>query len=622
MKTSKFIPIGILFLIISSVDCRIYLLLAEIVNFLLELTRIQPLLFPQYQQSSIRENVKFDFIIVGASPSGSVVANRLTENPDVNVLLLEAGEEPSFITDVPFVAGFLEFTSYNYGYKSVPQEGFCKGCIDKNMELFHGKALGGSSIINYMLFIRGNPKDFDTWADLGNPGWSYKDMLSYLKKLEDARVEVKDSQYRGEGGPLTVSDIPYRTKSVHHFVNACIEADYDYVDYNGRKQIGVSYVQGTIRDGARCSAEKAYLRPIRNRKNLVIQTNSKVTKILMNKYTKTVFGVEYLHNGEKHEVFVEKEVILSAGVFNSPQLLMLSGIGPKDHLEEIGIPLIKDLPVGKKMYDHAAFPAVIYELNSNAVIDLIPILVNPKSYIEYSKGTGPFTNLGGCEAIAYINTNTTKNLTDIPNIELLMLAISFSTDFGIAFRKIFNIPSETFDILFGPLIGKNVYQVIPTLIYPKSFGWIELNKKDPEGAPLLYSNYFSDPDNDDIKTLIQGIREIERINSMPSMQKLGAKMVVTPVPGCEHYKFDSDDYWECALRTLIASYYHQVATCKMGPKSDPETVVNHKLKVHGIKKLRVIDNSIIPTPPASHTVAMAYAIGEKGADLIKSSWNL
>ncbi|CAG9864666.1 unnamed protein product [Phyllotreta striolata] len=623
MKIIPFLLFIILAAFAPKTEGNLYQLAGDVVSFLIEITRIQPYLLSLYPAKNRPKEEHFDFIIIGSGPSGSALANRLTENPNVKVLLLESGEEPSLIVDIPIVAGALEFTSYNYNYKSQRQPNFCTGCPNGVLQWPHGNVLGGSSVINYMIYVRGNPADYDKWAALGNPGWSYEDILPYFKKLEDSRVSRSDEAYRGKGGNVAVSDVPWRSGIVDVYVNACTEAGHEYVDYNGRRQLGVSYIQSTTRNGARWHAEKAYLRQARSRKNLKIQVKSRATKILIDPRTKTAYGVEYYYEKKRHVVYAKKEVISSAGSLNSPQLLMLSGVGPKDHLEELGIPVIQDLPVGKKMYDHATFPLIMFQVDKPLVINAVTAALNPFNYIGVLFGKGLFTSIGGVEAITYVKTNISTDPDPLyPDVELLMVGGALNTDFGIIFRKIFNVKPEIYNKIFLPLFTKYVYMVTPVVLHPKSFGWIKLNSSNPWDAPLFYPNYFSDPEDHDVKTFIAAFRELERINSMPSMQKIGSRIVSIPVPGCESHRFDSDEYWACAVRTVIGSYYHQVATCKMGPEGDPEAVVDHKLRVHGVKKLRVVDTSVIPIPPATHNVGPAYAIGEKAADIIKNCYGI
>ncbi|XP_074035201.1 glucose dehydrogenase [FAD, quinone]-like [Leptinotarsa decemlineata] len=600
-----------------------YNVLGNIVSFSLNLTSGGPFLFPQYPQAdNDASNTHYDFIIVGSGPSGSVVANRLSEIPGWNILLLEAGGEANHIIEIPFLCGLLQLTNYNWGYKSEKQSGFCRGCNEGKMEWPHGFALGGSSIINHMVHVRGNSIDYDRWEAMGNPGWSYKDMFPYFLKSEDSHLQMQDEGYHNVGGYLSVSDVPFRTKAADAYIKAAQEAGHPYVDYNGKNQLGVSYVQSTTLKGRRCSAEKSFLRPVRKRPNLKIQTRSRVSKILVNPETKTAYGVEYIKNGKVYSALANKEVILSAGSLNSPQVLMLSGIGPKQHLEQFGIPVIQDLPVGVEMYDHPTFPGIFFRLNESIGIDLLKELTSSMTFSQYFRESrGFFSSIGGIEAMTYIRTNVSSDPDlSYPDMELLFLAGSFNTDYGVTYRKLLNIPPTMYNAIWRPLEGKPVYQVFPMLVHPKSRGYIELRSRDPLDSPKFYANYLSDPENHDVRTFIAAIREIQRISQSPSLQRYGAKIVDTKIPGCEGYQFNSDEYWECSLRTIIGSLYHQVATCKMGPKNNGASVVDPRLRVHGIKQLRVVDTGVIPLPLTAHTNVPAYAIGEKAADLIKSDW--
>ncbi|CAH1285746.1 unnamed protein product [Diabrotica balteata] len=624
MKQKAALILALLFVFWTpAAEAQLYVFVGKLIDFLLDASSIQTVLFPFYpdRQLSITFQNTFDFIIVGSGPSGSALASRLTENPNVNVLLLENGEQASILTEIPIIAGAFGSTIYQWGYTTEPQPGFCRGCTNHQIKWEHGNAVGGSTIINYMIYVRGNRRDYDIWADLGNPGWGYDDLLPLFKKIEDVHVAIKDADYRGTGGPVTVTDVAWRTKVSGHYVEAAQQAGYSYVDYNGKEQLGVSYVQATTRDGRRDSAERAYLRPIRNRKNLKIQIKSKVTKVLIK--DNAAYGVEYSHNGIKHTVYASKEVILSAGALNSPQLLMLSGIGPREDLEALGIEVIKDLPVGKKMYDHATFPGLVYTLNTSVSINTIGEILNLANYPGFLLGRGFFTSIGGVEAINYVHTNVTAGSDPLyPDIELLIIGGSLANDYGVVFRNMFNIPPKIYDAVFKPLENKYTYQCTPVLLHPKSYGSIKLRSNNPFDAPKFYANYFSDPENEDIRRFIVGIREFQRINSYPALQKVGAKLVETPVPGCEKETFNTDKYWECALRTVIASYYHMVATCKMGPETDREAVVDSQLRVYGVKKLRVVDTSVIPIPPSTHNMAPGYVIGEKGAVILKNFYNI
>ncbi|KAF2903276.1 hypothetical protein ILUMI_02912 [Ignelater luminosus] len=567
------------------------------------------------------ENKKYDFIIVGSGSAGSVIANRLSEIPNWNILLLETGEEATPLTDIPGLAPFFLFTQYNWGYLMEKQDNFCLGLTDQRMHWPRGRALGGTTIINYMIHVRGNKHDYDRWASFGNPGWSYEDVLPYFLKSEDASVRINDPPYRHKGGYLSVGDVPFRSQSVHVFVRAAQELGYKYVDYNGKEQLGVSYVQATIRRGLRCSAEKAFLMPVRNRTNLTILTKARVTKVLIDPQTKEAYGVEYVRNKKRHIVNASKEVILSAGAFNSPQLLMLSGIGPEDHLRELGIPILKALPVGQKMYDHLTFLGLVFTVNESIVVQQEEVLKDSNNYLQLiKKGAGAFTTIGGVEALAYLKTNVANYTENYPDMEFMFIGGGLQTDKGVAYSRMFRIDETIYNRIWKPLENAYAWSVLPMLLHPKSYGYLKLKSKNPFHWPLFYGNFFTDPNNEDVKTFIAAIREVQRISKTPAFQRYNSQQVKTPIPGCENQIFDSDEYWECALRYISATLHHQVSTCKMGPSDDPEAVVDNKLRVYGIRNLRVADTSIIPLTLSAHTNVPTYMVGEKASDLIKEEW--
>ncbi|XP_050517328.1 glucose dehydrogenase [FAD, quinone]-like [Diabrotica virgifera virgifera] len=567
-------------------------------------------------------NQTFDFIVIGSGPTGSVIANRLSEVPEWNVLLIEAGTIPSAISDIPAICGHFQFTGYDWGYRTERQNGFCKGCIRNSLKYGHGKVLGGTSIINFMIHVRGNRRDYDRWAKMGNPGWSYQEVLPYFLKSEDAHIERADAGYHKKGGYLTISDVPFRTKMIDALVQSAQECGHPYVDYNGKEQLGVSYVQTHTRNGRRCSAEKAFLRPVAHRSNLKILTNSKVVKILIDPTTKSAYGVQYARKKKYYNAFASKEVIVSAGGLNSPQLLMLSGIGPKEHLQEFDIPVIANLPVGKKMYDHPSFMGMGFEIDEEIVLRQDEVLTNVTEILTFLKlGNGTMTSIGGVEGLIYMKSKISTDPDPLyPDMELILLGGNLASDNGHLLRRMFNIPRDIYEKVWKIYESKPMYQIMPMLVHPKSVGYVKLASKNPFHFPKFYANFFSDPENKDIKTFIAALREVQRMSQSPTMKKLGTRLIQTPIPGCETMPFDSDEYWECALRSLTSSLWHQVATCKMGPKSDPEAVVDNTGKVHGLKHLRVADTSIIPMPLTAHTAGPSYMVGERISDFIKEEW--
>nr|CAH7723343.1 unnamed protein product [Callosobruchus chinensis] len=803
----------------------------------------------------------YDFVIVGASPSGAALANRLTEIGKWNVILLEAGGMPNIFTDIPVFAQTPSFTSNCWDSYAEPQEEHCRGCIDHCMKYPKGKGLGGSSIINFMIYTRGNKIDYDKWAAMGNPGWSYEDVLPYFIKAEDSQFAYQDIEYHGRGGYMKVG-----------------------------------FTQTFTRDGKRIQGENAYLRPVRERRNLRVRTGAHVTKVLIKPDTNEAYGVEYVKDGIKYQVYARNEVILSAGSMKTPQILMLSGIGPKDHLLELvigdnpgislsqrfnylrlslknealdllknleispenyniawqllydaydnntilvnqhvqglfdlpvvkdsnnlkmllnelnkhlralkslnqpieywdrllipmivnkldphtrkqwfdkisfnelpsldmlknfiderakkqavlnklqsgdnpkipgsktytgktrnflsneiickfcaaahyinqckkflaltpqkrfeevrsrnlcvnclkanhnskacgsstcrtcrkkhhtllhfpqssdntpspsssnvndrgacscavdtsnsnninsrqnkepsssGIPVVKDLPVGQLMYDHSTALVVTYVLNEGITVVTPRDLIDPATYGNYLlDGRGPLSLSGTVEALTYIKTNVTDpEYPTWPDIELIFSCGSPVTEFGTFLRPLFNIPRETFNLVWKPITGKPAITVLAQLMHPRSVGYIRLRSINPFDEPRYFTNFLSDPENKDIRAHVAAIREIQRIGFF--------------ITGCANFTFDTDEYWECAVRELTASFWHQQATCKMGPKDDKEAVVDARLRVHGMNKLRVVDTGIIPRSISAHLTGPAFMIGEKGADIIKQDW--
>lgn len=484
-----------------------------------------------------------------------------------------------------------------------------------------GRGVGGSSIINYMIYNRGHRNDYDRWAAAGNRGWSWSDVLPYFLKSErSSLVGLKNSPNHSSKGELGVDYNRHRTIISEAFVNANKHLGQQEIDYNSGYNLGVSYMQGNTLDGMRHTAYRAFIKPILYRKNLHVMIDTKVTKVLIDPTTKTAFGVELLRNRRRTKVKARKEVILSAGTFHSPQLLILSGVGAKNDLQKLKIPVIQELPVGKIMSDHLCHygPTFVFNTTGNSVN--LNDLWKPQLILEYVHQRGPLTIVGGCEALSFIKTKSGINRGhDVPSIEVISLAGSLHSDFNIAARGI-GIQRELFDAVYRPLIkgGFDTFTAIVMLFHPKSIGYMELRDANPFSAPKFFSNFLKHPE--DVETLLEGVKFTIQLLQTPQFQRLGARLHSIPLPQCSHIHFGSDDYWRCSIRTISSTLHHQVGTCKMGPKSDKTAVVSPELKVHGIQKLRVVDTSIIPESPTGHTNAASYMIGEKAADLIKQQW--
>ncbi|XP_025194112.1 glucose dehydrogenase [FAD, quinone]-like isoform X1 [Melanaphis sacchari] len=568
-----------------------------------------------------REQVlpEYDFIVVGAGSAGSVVASRLSEIKNWQVLLIEAGQHAIHLMDIPLAAPFWQFSTINWNYKTVPTNNSCLGFEGSRCKFPRGKVMGGSSILNYMIYTRGNRKDYDKWANMGNTGWDYDSVLKYFIKSESANLSHADSGYHGKSGLLSVTDVPYKTPIAKAFVEAGSQIGLPIVDVNGKKQIGINYLQATMKNGRRWSTNTAFLFPTKNRSNLHVKKFSTVTQILIDGATKKAIGVEFVSKLKRYRVFVRKEVIVSGGSINSPQLLMLSGIGPKQHLMDHHIPLVKDLPVGENLMDHVALGSLTVSINKTVSIRMENILKDTDAVNDFLvHGVSVSTVPGGAEALALVDTHRPGSIDGHANLELLLASATYSSHKMIS--SLCGMKADLYDAVYRATEGKDGFIVFPMVMLPKSRGRVWLRDANPFHHPLIDPNYFAD--ETDLDVLVAGVRLFQRMLRTSPMRSLGAKILDTPLPGCKQHVFDTDAYWKCSARQISYTIYHLSGTCKMGPASDPTAVVDPRLRVHGVRGLRVVDASIMPEIPAAHTNAPTIMIAEKASDMIKEDWDV
>lgn len=517
------------------------------------------------------------------------------------------------------LAGYLQLSDLDWQYQTAPppNAAYCQAMVGDRCNWPRGKVMGGSSVLNAMVYVRGNKRDYDYWEEQGNPGWGYDNVLHYFKKSEDNRNPyLNNGKYHEAGGYLTVQEAPWRTPLALAFVKAGTEMGYEHRDINGEEQTGFMLTQATIRRGSRCSTSKAFLRPVRLRKNLDIIMHSQMTRILINKFNRA-HGIEFIRNGQTHVVYATKEVILSAGAINSPQLLMISGIGPKEHLAEHNITQIVDLPVGSNLQDHVGLGGFTFTITE-------PVSFTKKRYqtvavaMDYIMNErGPMT-MHGVEAVAFVNTKYADPSGKWPDIQYHFAPSSINSDGGEQIRKILNLRDGVFNTVYKPLLNTETWTILPLLLRPKSTGWVRLRSKNPLQKPIIEPNYFAH--REDINVLIEGIRIALNISDQPAMQRFGSQPHKIPFPGCRQFPFMSDEYWECSLRQFTFTIYHPTGTCKMGPSWDEGAVVDPRLRVYGVTGLRVVDASIMPTIISGNPNAPVIMIGEKASDLIKEDW--
>jgi len=537
-------------------------------------------------QQDVAERIEADFVVVGAGSAGCAVAARLSEDPATRVVLLEAGgEDKNRWIRIPLGFGktFAD-PSVNWCYETEPDP----GAADRRVFWPRGKVLGGSSSINGMVYIRGQAEDFDHWRQLGNAGWSFEDVLPYFKRSEH-QVRGADG-FHGTGGPLSVSDV-----AQHPICEAFIAATSELGfarndDFNGASQDGAGYHQTTTRNGRRCSTAVGYLRPAMHRPNLRVVTGAMMERITFDGRRAT--GVDFRQDGRFGIALAEREVILCGGAVNSPQLLMLSGIGPQEHLAGFGLPVVHHLPgVGQSLQDHYSAPV---KLKSRLPVTVNDVMLSNarklKAGLEYYMfHRGPLAMISSPAALF---ARTRPELAS-PDIKISMSPFSAER------------PEDGLHRFSG-------FTSIAYQLRPESRGEIKLKSPDPFDAPAVHPNYLAT--ETDQRTIVAGLKLCRQILANPHMQHFIASEFQ---PGPE---VQSDEQLLDYARRRGGTVYHPTSTCRMG--SDPLAVVDAELRVRGIDGLRVADASIMPTVVSGNTNAATIMIGEKLADMARQQISL
>ncbi len=533
-------------------------------------------------------STQFDYIIVGAGSAGCVLANRLTENGRYSVLLLEAGgSDNRFWIQTPIGYGKTFYDpAVNWMYMTESDPG-----INNQRSYWpRGKVIGGSSSINAMVYIRGQAADFDGWRDMGNAGWGWQDVLPYFKKSETCSDGGND--YRGDSGPLYVTNASRDYHPLcHTFIEAAKQNGFNYnPDFNGESQEGVGFYQINTKGGRRMSAARAYLHPARGRANCHIETQAHATRILFENNCAT--GVEYIQRGKTLVAIANREVILSAGSINSPQLLQLSGIGSQSLLSDFNIPVIHHSPgVGCNMQEHLSYTHY-YKSNvptlNNRLYPWWGKLLAGMQYLLTRRGV---LSLSVNQAGGFVKSNPNRPR---PNLQFYFAAITYTTA----------PPGER------PLMAPDPYPGFLNCIgqlRPKSRGWLKIKSSDPFEAPSIMPNYLSD--EEDIREMLEGARLLRQMAETPALAGV-IKEEMTP-----GLSINSDDELIDDIRQRSTTIFHPTSTCMMGPDAN-KAVVNAQCEVYGVRQLRIVDASIFPTVTSGNTNAPTIMMAERAADLI------
>ncbi|XP_049767288.1 glucose dehydrogenase [FAD, quinone]-like [Schistocerca cancellata] len=467
-----------------------------------------------------------------------------------------------------------------------------------------GKMVAGTGGMHGMMYTRGHRDCYDAWARAGNPGWGYDDVLPYFKRAErNLDPDQMEMEFHGAEGAMPVQQFPHRPAMAEVIVAALQSLGYRRGDLNGANQTGVAVAQMMVQDGLRASTPRVYLRPLHNCTRLRVAIRAHVTRVLIDPASRRALGVQYVDAaGATRRALARREVILSAGAIGSPQLLLLSGVGPSEHLTALGIKTVRDLPVGENLHNHVSAGLGFWVRSPgpgrralNA--DTLDAFLRTRD--------GPMASTGLTQTTAFVLSQYAKD--GVPDLQI------FFDGFSARCSRT-GEAGECESDACGPAY---VY-ARPTAVRVQSRGRLRLRSADPRAPPLLDPRYLSRPR--DLDVLVDGLRLVARAARTPPMRAWGVAVDDAPRPGCRHLPFASDEYWRCVVRVHTGPENHQAGTCKMGPSWDYTAVVDARLRVHGVAALRVVDASIFPEVPNGNPVAPIIMVAEKAADMIKEDW--
>ncbi|KAJ8673805.1 hypothetical protein QAD02_005067 [Eretmocerus hayati] len=555
-------------------------------------------------QNIMNNRITFVFMIplLCESPrgtAGAVVAARLSEINDWRILLLEAGPDEPPGSSVPSMVAMFLGSEIDWQYRTSNESSACLSS-GGSCSWPRGKNLGGTSTHNGMMYIRGHQKDYDDWEAMGNRGWAWRDVLPYFLCSENnTELPRVGRRYHTSGGPLNVERFPWQPPITADILYAAVEAGYPISeDLNGDRIVGFTVAQTNNRDGVRASSASSFLQPVRDRKNLHVLLNATATKIIVE--NGRAVAVQYFKDGEYNIARASREVIVSGGAVGSPHLLLLSGIGPENHLRTMNVSMVKNLPgVGENLQNHVSY-TLSFTINEPNEYDLNWAAAT--EYIAFQRGPMSSTGLSQVTGILPSSFTTPEH----PDIQIFFggyqAACATTGEVGALFDN-----------------NRRSISISPTNLHPRSRGTIRLANNNPFTHPIIQQNYLNHPF--DVAILVQGVRISLSLANTRVMSKYNISLSNHPMPACTKYPFSSNEYWACVVMQDTGPENHQAGSCKMGPSNDPWAVVDPELRVYGVKGLRVADTSIMPKVTSGNTAAPAMMIGERCAAFIKKDWN-
>lgn len=563
--------------------------------------------------------MEFDFIVVGAGSAGSVVAARLSEIPEWNVLLLEAGGDAPERTEDPLMwTGNLR-TDIDWQFITEKNDHLYKGMENERCVISRGLGLGGSSMINAMIYLRGTADDFTYWSEHGCTGWSYGEVLPHFMKSEDFLDSDKfNPAIHSRGGPLAVS--PLNTYDTAYTVIAAAEKSLNMSvvhDLNAKQPaVGYGDFHSNTRNGRRCSTLDAFLMPACNRTNLFVAKHIHVTRI--NMVDGRAVGVDFLtSSNELKSVFCTKEVILSAGPIKNPQLLMLSGIGPREHLERFNIPVVQDLMVGYNLQDHVSMPGLVFTDRKYRPAE--EILNESKTLLEnelswFSKG---LSCMGLSKLMTFIKC---KDNSVYPDVQIITFRVPYKSTNSLPnkmnlFSGMFGFKKDITDRIDELNSLSDIIVMSPINLQPDSSGRVMLRSTDPLDPPKIVTSKLTD---NEVENLLSGIEFVVKLSETNEMTDSGLVLEKWMLPECVDIVWGTREYWLCAIEQIAAPFFHVVGTCKMGSVDDSTTVVDPALRVKGTQGLRIIDSSVMHKIVSVNPNAATIMIAEKGVCMMKS----